>query len=130
MKEQYGATPYNRNAIQGIDSNHIQFQIDDQSFFEQLLLCIRGHTIAYRSSKKKQTQAKTKAIEDEIEELEKRAANDDSTEISERLKTLRNELEELRKEYINDLFVRTRKKWVEFEKKPTKYFHSLEKGTT
>ena len=53
MKCEFAASPYNRTTLQHMDIDDIVFMIDDQSFFELLLLRIRGATIPYSSHTKK-----------------------------------------------------------------------------
>ena len=105
------------------------FHIDDQSFFEQVLLQIRGMAITYSSLKKKEAESRKKELEDSITRLENlRHVNvHTNPNIEEQLQNLKNEQEVMRKEYIKGLFVRTRAKWIEEGEKPTKYFLSLEK---
>lgn len=52
VKERYAAIPYNLDVIEQIPIEDIMFQIDDQLFFEVLMMEIRGITISYSSRKK------------------------------------------------------------------------------
>ena len=50
LKKQYAVPVYNRDNIDSVSSQFIQFQmISDQLFFETLLMEIRGKTISYAS---------------------------------------------------------------------------------
>ena len=105
------------------------FHIDDQSFFEQVLLQIRGMAITYSSLKKKEAESRKKELEDSITRLENLRHDNvpANPNIEEQLQNLKNEQEVMRKEYIKGVFVRTRANWIEEGEKPTKYFLSLEK---
>ena len=127
VKKQYMASPYNPLHIYEISNENLVFQIDDQLFFEQLLMNVRGVTIGYCSRKKKEREAQVKTLEEEITQLEITRNNDNSTETEENLNKAKQKLEDIRKEYIKGLFVRTKAKWIEEGEKPTKYFLSLEK---
>jgi exonuclease III len=127
LKILYAASPYNPLMVDSIDCDQLQFTIDDQSFFEQLLLCIRGETIRYSSTKKRKQEKNTKLLEEEINHLETLRNSQDSPELLEKLRIAQNKLQEIRNEYIKGLFVRTKVKWIEHGEKPTKYFLSLEK---
>ena len=48
--------------IQDIDNSDLQFKINDQLFFETLLMEIRGKTISYSSLIKKPKRPKRKTI--------------------------------------------------------------------
>ena len=70
LKQQYAAAPYNPNEIYNIDNEHLVLTMDDQSFFELLLLQIRGYTISYSTAKKKKKNERLKILEKNIIELE------------------------------------------------------------
>ena len=57
-KHEFAAFPYNRSSLQDIDDDNLVLTINDQSFFELLLLRIRGATIPYSSHKKKEKKNK------------------------------------------------------------------------
>ena len=61
-------------------------------------------------------------FEEEIKHLEENINNMNL----EQLKTKKHELEELRKEKLKGHYVRSRAKWIEEGKKPTKYFCNME----
>ena len=108
--------------VNTINCDNLELVIDDQSFFEQLLLCIRGETIHYSSIRKKNQDKQTKLLEEEINHLESVTNNQDLPELTEKLQDAKNKLQEIRKEHIKGLFVRSKVKWIENEEKPTKYF--------
>ena len=127
VKEKYAASPYNPKAIHSIPDDDLFLSIDDQLFFEQLLLEIRGATILFSSRKKKDKENDQKLLEEEIQFLENINDSNSSPDIIEKLAQARNKLEIMRKDYINGIFARNKLKWIEHGEKPTKYFLSLEK---
>ena len=52
VKQKYAVSPYNPGDVHNIPVEDLFLSIDDQSFFEQLLLEIRGATIQYSTWKK------------------------------------------------------------------------------
>ena len=61
LKMELAATPYVRTEIPNISNETLEFTLSDQSFFEQLLLRIRGATTVYHihpSRKKRETPIK------------------------------------------------------------------------
>ena len=128
MKCEFAASPYNRTTLQHMDIDYIVFMIDDQSFFELLLLRIRGATIPYSSHKKKEKNARKRQLENLISILDELViSSPQSTIFQEMLTNSKEELESIRKEEIKGLFMRTKAKWIEDGEKPTKYFCHLEK---
>ena len=95
--------------------------IDDSTFFEVLLMEIRGVTISYSSYKKKQKEKTEKLLCDEIDHLESEDIIDIDTLNEKKLS-----LEKLRKEKMQGHLIRSRARWVEEGEKPTKYFCNLE----
>lgn len=59
------------NDINDVPLNEIRLTINDQLFFEMLLLAIRGKTIAYSSHQKKLNADRESQLLKEIEKLEK-----------------------------------------------------------
>ena len=62
LKKQYAVPVYDRNNIHKIDEEELVLTINDQLFFEMILLKIRGSCISYASFKKKEQ----KRLENEI----------------------------------------------------------------
>ena len=54
LKKQYSVPVYDRNTIHRIDEEELVLTINDQLFFEMILLKIRGSCISYASFKKKE----------------------------------------------------------------------------
>ena len=107
--------------IDDIPLEQLIFNINDQLFFETLLLAIRGKAIAYSSHKKKLESKKEDALISEIEKLEK------ATDINYNLLDLKKEeLLEIRKKKMDGVFIRSKAKWIHEGEKPTNYFCNLE----
>ena len=68
--KQYALPIYNLENIENIPKDLIQFQINDQLFFDVLLTEIRGKTISYSSYKKKISEKKEKTLLNDIRQLE------------------------------------------------------------
>ena len=62
LKKQYAVPMYDRNNIHKIDEEELVLTINDQLFFEMIMLKIRGSCISYASFKKKEE----KRLENEI----------------------------------------------------------------
>ena len=67
VKQQY-SLPQEGEMSSTRDTHHAGYQINDQLFFEMILLEIRGKTISYAAYKKKQSRQKEN--ESEIKKLE------------------------------------------------------------
>ena len=107
--------------ISDIPVESLKFNINDQLFFEVLLLAIRGQTIRYASHKKKSQINEENNILREIEQLEKQFhINYDL------LENKKKDLFELRKKKMEGVFIRSKAKWIHEGEKPTKYFCHLE----
>ena len=124
-KSLYAATPYARDTIDDIDDDLITFTVSDQLFFETLLMNIRGFTISYSSSKKKEKTQKYENLEKIIDELE--SSNSENTDS---LIQYKNELENLRKEKLKGMILRSRAKWVKDGKNRVCISVHWKKGTT
>ena len=129
IKLKYAAFPYCASEIQNIPNDILYLQVDDQTFFDMLLLRIRGSTISYSTYRKKCKLDRKKEIEESISELQDilDSSEDTNVPLQNRLDDLKNELEEERKEELKGLILRSRVKWIEEGEKPSKYFCSLEK---
>ena len=105
----------------------MQLKINDDLFYETLLMLIRGETVQYSKRKAKQKREKGKHLMAEITRAESRADSAQSEENISHLNSLKEKLENLRKPFIDGLIVRTRAKWHEEGERPSKYFLSMEK---
>lgn len=97
QKHQYAEKSDSLEAIEQISDALLSLTIDYQSFFEQILLHIRGYTIEYSSRKKKRNRV-NKQIE--IEEKMNTIRNNEYETNNDELILLQNELELIRKEHM------------------------------
>ena len=122
VKTQY-ASPVqdSEKSINDISIKDLKLDINDQLFFEILLLEIRGKTIQYSSYKKKCQVKEEETILNEIERLEK------ETDINyDLLDEKKKEIFEIRKKKLEGAFIRSRAKWIKEGEKTSKYFCNLE----
>ena len=117
-KLQYGASIYNVDNIEGINNDSLQLTINDQLFFEVLLMEIRGKTISYSSFKKKKENINENKLLSEIEELQ----NDIRDENIETLELKKSELELLRKTKLDGMIIRSKAQYIEEGERNSKYF--------
>lgn len=68
--EQYAATPYNRQHLQTVPLEEIEFTISDQLFLDVLLMNIRSKTMEFSSKKKKNNNMEESKLEEDIQILE------------------------------------------------------------
>ena len=118
VKTRYANVNQNIEQTENIDLN---LTINDQLFFEMLLMEIRGKTISYASFKKKQGDQREKQILKDIEKLEE---NEDLNK--DQLADKKSELDEIRKQKLEGLKIRSKAIWVDQGEKPTKYFCAME----
>ncbi len=128
-KEDYAIPIYVRDLINNIDPAKLHFTIDDQMFFEMVLLNIRGMTIPYCAAKKRKNVEKTKRLEEELKLLHELSdqLGDDNQVQNGLIEDVTNQLEELRKEHMKGVLVRSRVRWIEEGERPSKFFCALEK---
>ena len=123
----YACPIYNREKLDQLNHNDIQFTISDQLFFETILLNIRTMTIPYSSKKKKDRKTREYDLEKQIKTIQNLLGENHNAILEEILHELMTELEELREVYMKGLLLRAKANWVENGEKPTKYFLNLEK---
>ena len=122
IKTQYAVPVYNLDEINNIPNKEIMFTVNDQLFFETLLMEIRGKTIAYSCHKKKKDNEKEKQLEEEIRRLEANVTE----EILPELEQTKTQLQEIRNKRIEGMAIRSRVKWINEGEKVSKYFCNLE----
>ena len=128
LKMELAATPYVRTEIPNISNETLEFTLSDHSFFEQLLLRIRGAIISYSSFKKKERNSNKKILETQIQLLDRLISTSPQSIIfQEMLTNCKEELENIRKAEVKGIFLRSKAKLIEEGEKPTKYFCHLEK---
>ena len=125
VKKQYALPIYNLDNLNEICNDSIQFIIDDQLFFEILLLEIRGKTISFASYKKKTEILEEKSLIEEIEFLESKHDLDEPNRV--KLEEKKSKLEILRHKKLQGMMIRSRFNWIDKGEKPSKYFCNLEK---
>ncbi len=115
------------------EQGKLLFNIDDQLFFETLLLMIRGYTIKYSSHKKKERDQQEKKLTLKIETLNIAldSENDKTTksQIIKKLNEANHNLETINKIKTEGIMMRAKSQWKEEGERPTKYFLSLENRT-
>jgi exonuclease III len=122
VKAQYMLPVYNPDQINEIANDEVQFTINDQLFFEVLLMEIRASTIAYSINKKKEENMREKELTMEITKLE----SDINIHNLKELEDKKEELEKLRTKRLNGMIIRSRAQWLLDGEKTSKYFCSLE----
>ena len=126
VKKQYSLLVYNHENIENINDEEVEFLINDQLFFETLLMEIRGKSISYASfKKKKETEEENKLIVD-IQELENKSELLSNEEII-ILEQKKEELTTLRNQKLQGMIIRSKMVWINEGEKPTSYFCNLEK---
>ena len=123
VKNQYAALVYDFDNLDTIPEEYIQFRINDQLFFETLLMEIRGKTISYATFKKKEENKLEKQLIDDINQLEARLPNFSVEDLEEK----KAQLEELRTRKLEGMIIRSRARWLQDGEKTSRYFCNLEK---
>lgn len=120
-KKEYAAPIYDPINVDNIPISDIQLTLNDQLFFETLLLNIRGKTISYSSFLKKCNKKKEETLLEEIDNLEQQGPlNHDLIE------SKRKELQDIRKIKMDGVYIRSRAKWIDEGEKISRYFCNLE----
>ena len=119
----YSESVYNDNKF--YDS--IQLTINECTFYETLIMMIRGETIRYSKQKARRKRITEARLESEIAEAQDKYVTTNCQSDLTRLSTLQEELEELRRPMIDGLIMRSRVAWHEQGERSSKYFLSLEK---
>ena len=95
-KIKYVLPVYNFNNIDEIDEMELQLTIKEQTFFDILLMDIRGMTISYSSYKKKMKIERKDQIEKELIHLQEACQNTgEDQRTNARILELKNELEQI-----------------------------------
>ena len=126
--EQYALPIYNPMYLSDVNNyKNIEFCINDDLFYETLLLMIRGDTVVYSKRKSRMLKALEKELIDKVESAQATFFNSraETDEIALRVAT--EELENARKPKIHGLIVRSRTAWHEEGEKNSRYFLGLEK---
>lgn len=122
VKQQYASTTQVNNIpVKDTPSENLNLDINDQLFFEVMLMEIRGKTISYSSYLKKQEDKEEKQLLEDIQILQSEAILDHDA-----LKIKIQRLEDLRRKKMEGVKLRSKAKWVDEGEKITKYFCNLE----
>ena len=105
------------------DTHHACYQINDQLFFEMVLLEIRWKIILYAAYKKKQARQKENELRSDIKKLEDHRTINENDLVPLESKKLRL----LRQQKIEGMVVRSEIKWIQEGERPSKYFCHVEK---
>ena len=124
VKQQY-SLPQKGEMSSTRDTHHTGCQINVQLFFEMILLEIRGKTISYAAYKKKQARQKENKLRSEIKKLEDHHTINENDLVL--LEAKKEELRLPRQQKIEGMIVRSKIKWIQEGKRPSKYFCHLEK---
>ena len=122
-KLKYAVPVYNIDKISEIDDNDIQFTISNKTFFEMLLLRIRGETIRFSSVIQKKERDREQKLIDDINSIE---IHQNIQNLGNLLQTKQNELQELRNTRLKGQMIRSRIQWLDEGERPTKYYCALE----
>ncbi len=109
------------------DPYEIQFNIDDQLFFEMLKLNIRSKTIPYAAKMKRERVQREQTCEKEVEKLYIELSKNPSDNNKQKYEAKQTELQEIREPIIHGAIARAKARWYKEGEKCTNYFCSLEK---
>lgn len=101
-----------------IHPKDIQFTINDQLFFEMLLLEIRSKTISHSAYKKNEAVQIEQNLENDIKYLFDRLSQGEQA-LNQLLKNKHNELIDIRKAKMEGVLVRSKTRWLEEGEKPS-----------
>ena len=123
LKKEYAALVYDFDNISSINDDDLVLTIDDQLFFEMILLKIRGKCISYSTLKKKRQETKLEELLiKEIQHLEESPTGDNVHVLEQKHMELRN----LRNKKLEGMIIRARARWLFEGEKNSKYFCNLE----
>ena len=126
--EQYALPIYTREFISVEDNyENIHFRINDDLFYETLLMMIRGETVRYSKIRARQRRTEEKELTSQITAAHAKFSCTKSETDATVLRTLNEQLEEMRRPMIDGLIIRSRAKWHEDGERSSRYFLSLEK---
>ena len=127
IKTQYAAGPYLLDKIQDIPGQNLQLTINDQLFFEVLLMEIRGLSISYSVKKKKDRLEEEDVLEKDIHRLEKELNSNPNSDLEKELIEKHTLLQDFRGIKLHGQMIRSRINMIAYGEKPSKFFLNLEK---
>ena len=114
LKKQYAISVYDRHNIHKIKEEKLVLTIDDQLFFEMILLKIRGSCISCASFKKKEETRLEEELMSSIKQYEDNLCESNVHLLDQK----RQQLTALRNKRVEGMIARSRAKWLyEGEKK-------------
>lgn len=118
VKLQYASENQIHNLpLDEIPIQDLQLTINDQLFFEVLIMAIRGKTISYATYAKRKEDKTEKNLLEDIQKLEQELDTQ-----HEELESKRKQLEDIRKKKLEGIKIRSRAQWVDEGEKVTSYF--------
>lgn len=125
---QYAIPVYDEEYVTNENNfKHIQLTINDNLFYETLLMTIRGETVKYCKRKARKRRLKEVELTNKVQTAHDIFNNDKSNVNAQHLCKAKEELEVHRKPYIDGLIIRSKTQWHEEGERSSKYFLSLEK---
>lgn len=117
---------YKINGQENVNPANIEFDINDQLFFETLKFTIRGKTIPYCARKKRDRDKTEITLFARLEDVSRKIINNNNqTLLNEKLQ-IENDLQKIRIEKTKGSIIRSKAKWIKEGEKGTKYFCNLE----
>jgi exonuclease III len=123
IKKQYAARVYDLDNIDNIVNDELSLMIDDQLFFEVLLMELRSKCISYSVHKKKTDRIN----EEKLMELIKLCEEDLNESNVKKLDQYKEELFKIRQKKVEGMIIRSRARWIGDGEKNSSYFCRLEK---
>ena len=126
--EQYALPVYSACFLTEVSNyKDISFQIEDDLFYETLLMMIRGESVKFAKQRAKQQRKKENELLSQIEKAQSEHFATKTDQSASRLKQYKEQLEKLREPQIAGLIIRSRTQWHEEGERSSKYFLGLEK---
>ena len=115
--------------ISDFDLQQLELNINDQLFFDTILMEVRGFTIQYTSRKKKEMNFKYNQLSNNLQDLEKKfCETPECNLLKEKISNCRMELEQLNEYKAEGAAIRSRAFYSLQGERATKHFCTLEKN--
>ena len=103
---------------------------DKQLLWELIKMELRAKTIKYSKEKRSQLRNEEKALQEELQELDRKICNNDvfDQETLEKYESAKGKLKRIHDIRGKEAIFRSKTKWLEQGERPTKYFFNLEKN--
>ena len=122
-KMKYAVPIYNLDYLMN-NQDTIELIIEKDMFLEMLFMRIRGETIKFATTLKKENKIREKILLEDIDHLER--IQDETGTNSKLMEDKKLELQKLREKRINGQMVRSHLQWLDQGEKPTNFFCKLE----